>query len=157
PKTLRLVFGTGPEVCSVAYSFDGKVIMTGTTSNGVHLQGPNVDLKLKGAYVVFSSDASRAFTAAGKIAYLYDAATGKELKKFEGHTDSISSVAYSPNGSQVLTGSFDGTVRLWDVKTGATVQTFSGTEKPGQDQGHVLTDADRARIKKMALSHLAPK
>lgn len=35
-----------------------------------------------------------------------------------GHTSTVTSVAFSPDGKQVLTGSVDGTVRLWDVLTG---------------------------------------
>jgi WD40 repeat protein len=116
-------------VFSVAYSPDGNLIMTGSADMGAELWGPNVDLKLKGRYVAFSPDGSHALTAWGKIAYLYDVATGKELKKFKGHTESISAVAYSPKGNQVLTGSFDGTVRLWDVKTGAMVRSFPEIKK----------------------------
>ncbi|KIM73369.1 hypothetical protein PILCRDRAFT_15275 [Piloderma croceum F 1598] len=37
---------------------------------------------------------------------------------FEGHTDSVSSVAFSPDGQQIVSGSSDQTVRVWDVKMG---------------------------------------
>ena len=44
----------------------------------------------------------------------------------EGHTDSVSSVAFSPDGKQVMSGSDDGMVQLWDVATGAPLQMLKG-------------------------------
>jgi WD40 repeat protein len=41
-----------------------------------------------------------------------------EVRKFEGHADSVSVVTFSPDGRRALSGSTDGTVRLWDVATG---------------------------------------
>jgi WD40 repeat protein len=35
-------------------------------------------------------------------------------------------VAYAPNGKQVVSGSYDKTLRLWDVATGAVLQTLEG-------------------------------
>ena len=43
---------------------------------------------------------------------------------FSGHTDSVWSVAFSPNGAEVLTGSYDNTARLWNATTGQHIRTF---------------------------------
>ena len=48
------------------------------------------------------------------------------LFKGEGHMDRIISVAFSPDGKQVATGSRDLTVKLWDVETGLETATLEG-------------------------------
>jgi WD40 repeat protein len=57
---------------------------------------------------------------------LWDAATGAALQTLEGHSGSVRSVAFSPDGKQVVSGSSDMTVRLWDAATGAALQRLEG-------------------------------
>ena len=42
----------------------------------------------------------------------------------QGHSDAVFSVAYSPDGRQLLSGSYDFTVRVWDVATGQCTATL---------------------------------
>ncbi|KAJ5992489.1 hypothetical protein N7451_008213 [Penicillium sp. IBT 35674x] len=47
-----------------------------------------------------------------------------ELQALEGHSDSVTSVAFSPNGRLLASGSHDDTVRLWNTATGALMETL---------------------------------
>jgi len=63
------------------------------------------------------------------VAYLLDAATGNEVRQFEGHTENIESVAFSPDGQSVLTGSEDGTARLWNAGNGKELLRFKASSR----------------------------
>jgi WD40 repeat protein len=47
---------------------------------------------------------------------------GKPSLELDGHTSEILSVALSPNGKTAITGSWDGTARVWDTDTGKSTQ-----------------------------------
>ena len=49
---------------------------------------------------------------------LWDVVTGTHKRTLTGHTDSVWSVAFSPDGGTLASGSRDHTIRLWDVVTG---------------------------------------
>ncbi len=43
-----------------------------------------------------------------------------------GHTDQVSSVAYSPDGKRLLTGSYDKTAKVWDAVKGQQILSLMG-------------------------------
>ena len=47
------------------------------------------------------------------------------IQEFKGYRGQVVSVAFSPDGKSILTGSWDNTARLWSLK-GITLQAFIG-------------------------------
>jgi hypothetical protein len=50
---------------------------------------------------------------------LWDPATGQEVARLDGHTNYVFSLSYSPDGASLVSGSGDGTVRIWETESPA--------------------------------------
>ena len=104
PKTFT---GHSNNVLSVAASPDGKYLASGSTKI------------IKGKY--FWNDD----TYCGEL-FIWDANSGQRLKTLEGHSSSVESVCWSPDGKYLASGSEDKTVIIWDAKSGESLKTLKG-------------------------------
>jgi WD40 repeat protein len=57
---------------------------------------------------------------------ILDAISGSCKSTLSGHTDKVTSLAFSPDRALLVSGSIDKSVKLWDVQTGGAVKTFRG-------------------------------
>ncbi|MCX6719307.1 MAG: choice-of-anchor D domain-containing protein [Candidatus Taylorbacteria bacterium] len=48
------------------------------------------------------------------------------MATLKGHNDAVRSVSFSPDGSLLASGSYDKTIKLWDVKSGTNIATLKG-------------------------------
>ena len=55
-----------------------------------------------------------------------NAVTGSKIAVLSGHTGWVESLTFSPDGTSLVSGSDDTTVKLWDMQTGGVVKTFQG-------------------------------
>jgi WD40 repeat protein len=55
---------------------------------------------------------------------LWQLATGREVATLSGHAGHVPSVAFAPDSKTLASGSWDGTVKLWDAAIGRELFTF---------------------------------
>jgi hypothetical protein len=119
--------GHTDSVRAVAFSPDGKRVLTGSLDNTAKLWDAAIGAAvatLEGhtgpvTAVAFSPDGKRVLTGSeDTTARLWDAATGAAVATLTGHQSLVIAVAFSPDGKRVLTCSYDSTARLWDAATG---------------------------------------
>lgn len=65
--------------------------------------------------VAFSPDGCSVLIA-GTHAQLFDAETGTLLQQFLGHSGTVNSAIFTPDGQSIVTGSSDHTVRFWNLR-----------------------------------------
>lgn len=144
-------------VCSVAFSPDGETLASAEYPGIVKLwnvRNGRERLEIEApAWIVgamaFSPDgtmlAAGLWTGGingvpnpGNDVLLWNAATGKPIRTLKGHSDGIPALGFSPDGKSLVSGSMDGTAKVWDVASGAlqaTLKPASLTKRLGRESG----------------------
>ena len=76
--------------------------------------------------VAYSPDGKTLAYSTGTDIKLLDLATGAVTHSLTGHAIGITSMAFSPDGSLLASGSNDFTARVWDLTTGASAARLTG-------------------------------
>ncbi|MEM6539254.1 MAG: TIR domain-containing protein [Pseudomonadota bacterium] len=87
--------------------------------------------------VAFSADGVRLAIAGGEenTARVLNTTSGREIAHFEGHDDTVLSVAFSPDGTHLATGSDDGTARIWSLTSGQETMRLTASDDTGFGNG----------------------
>ena len=81
-------------------------------------------------FVAVSLFYSRVLPQVGKG--VKDSAVGNSVEvttyvgRLEGHTNPVTCVAYSPDGTRLVSGSYDCSIRIWDANNGKALKTYTG-------------------------------
>jgi WD40 repeat protein len=115
----------GGYVLAEQFSRDGRSLITSSQDQAAYLwdvaSGHRELLLVGGAgatgaiyAAAFSPDGSEIATAsANKLATVYDSRNGRLIAQLAGHRAAVTSIGFDPSGRTIVTGSRDGSARLW--------------------------------------------
>jgi RNA polymerase sigma factor (sigma-70 family) len=129
-------------VYAMAFSPDGKVLATGGKRKAVHLWDVATGRELRcfdnpGGFILrlaFSPDGQLLATRgiSEKEVRLWGVTRGEQVRRLRAAPAGCPSLEFSPDGRALAVGSDDGSVRLWDVRTGEERRSFVVPLKPGE-------------------------
>lgn len=107
-----------------ASSWDGRLITWGL-STGKHVNF--FDFENNSALnILWGQSDLYMFTGLGKDLKMWELDTKTVVREFVGHSDVVSSLRLSTDKQQLLSSSWDGSIRLWNVGTGLMDRKFTG-------------------------------
>jgi dipeptidyl aminopeptidase/acylaminoacyl peptidase len=112
PDGLTLASTGGPYFC--LWDATGKVLHRSPVSSD------------RSDGIAFAPDGRTLAVADDRVVRLWDPKNWKEVRRLEGHREIVHAVAFSPDGTTLVTASADRTARLWEVRTGVEVRRFEG-------------------------------
>ena len=78
-----------------------------------------------GKYLVAAEGGLEALTInTGHVLTVWDVSSRQLVKTLPGHASDVRAIAFSPDGKILASGSFDDTIKLWDVTTWQTIATL---------------------------------
>ena len=141
----KTITGHEQGVPSIIYSPDSTTLISGSWDNTIRIWDVDTGKPLRtitanitelenlGIRAMSLSPGGQTIASATDepVIRLWDVHTGKPKGSLVGHTHSVATVAFSPSGTVLASGSDspDATVRLWDVETGKLLNTFKEPTK----------------------------
>ena len=130
-ELINTLSGHQSNINSITFSPDGETLISGGYGRGPRIKfwdvatGELMDSIINpytnviSMYIAISPDGRKIANGTGRWkpdVYLWDIATGTS-ETLKGHMDGVKSVAFSPDGNLLASGSDDGMICLWDTTT----------------------------------------
>jgi WD40 repeat protein len=154
-KRVKAIIALKDGVRSVTFSPDGKtlavleapgIIRLIAMPEGREFRKFQINEEKRGYYSVaffpngelLAVGVSAKFYSQGSEVLILDIADGKRLRSLVGHVAPVTSVAVSPDGKLLASGSMDGTAKIWDSLTGKPLTTLRfAWPKADQKEGEI--------------------
>jgi mitogen-activated protein kinase organizer 1 len=113
-------------IYNIKYSKDGEHIMSCSQDKTIKLWNPTKKLLIQSYDNIHSNEvldvaigqdnAKFASVGVDKQVFYTDSVTGNVVRRFHGHSERINTVAFNQIESVLVSGSYDCSVRIWDLK-----------------------------------------
>lgn len=133
-EVLLTLKGHARAVGKVLFSVDGRQIISISHDSTLKvwdaLTGRELSTRENASLMAQSPDgrwiAGQASPDTRQTVQVWNATNGQEILTLEGHTALVSSLAFSPDGQRIASGSMDQTVKVWDVTSGQQSHDLKG-------------------------------
>jgi WD40 repeat protein len=137
---------------SLLFSADNKLLVCGSRDAGIYIHDiatgklirsferkfvaghvNTASLALSGNGKLIAAGPGQRAVSTGDVGretgiHVWDLASGKLRFILRGHEDNVYALAFTSDGRWLMSGSVDGTIRYWDVNTGAPAATFASSK-----------------------------
>ncbi len=100
----------------------------------------------KASAISFSPDGRKLAVGDGTVVNVYDISTGAELASMQGHESIVSALAWLPDSSRLVSGSWDHTAIVWDPRSGQQLLNLPLGLNLADRVEHLLVTPDGSRI-----------
>ena len=121
------------EICALAFMMNGKQLLLGSRGQPITVWDVSTGMMVRDTKKIGAGNRVAIFLRSHLLAsasetevVLLDYTTAQGLRSFEGHSRSIQTVVFSPDGATLASGSSDKTIILWDVASGKARATLKG-------------------------------
>ena len=143
-RCVRTLLGHTASVTSVSYSSDSKYLASSSEDGTIKIWEIEASKCINTIITMYASrfsiityspdDQYIASCSYGNCSkekdfhiFIWDIETGRPIREFEGHTWEVYYLKYSSDGRYLASGSWDQTIKIWDVVSDRCIKTFDCT------------------------------